>query len=89
MEIIIKQKIEFISRKYFNYKFYLFGSFLNNKKAYGDIDILILYKTPESIKSIRNDFQNIDSYETFHLMFLSNEEENEIKFVEKVNAIEI
>lgn len=89
MEIRIKQEIEFISRKYSNCKFYLFGSFLNIEKAYGDIDILILYETPESIKSIRNDFQNINSHEIFHLMFLSNEEENEIKFVEKVNAIEI
>jgi predicted nucleotidyltransferase len=89
MEINIKQEIKLISKKYSNYKFNLFGSFLNNEKVYGDIDILILYETPEFIKHIRNDFQNIDSHEIFHLMFLSNEEEKEIKFVEKVRAKEV
>jgi len=89
MEINLKEEIKLISDKYSNYKFYLFGSFLNNEKAYGDIDILILYATPEFIKSIRNDFQDINSYEIFHLMFLSNEEEKEINFAEKVKAKKI
>jgi len=89
MEIIIKHEIKAISRKHLAYKFYIFGSFLNNEKNYGDIDILILYESSESIKSIRNDFQNINSFEFFHLMFLSFDEEKEMKFVEKVNAEEL
>lgn len=89
MDIGINLAIEKISNKYAKYEFYLFGSFTNNEKKYGDIDILILYETTEFINSIRQEFQNIESYENFDLMFLSNEEEKEIKFVEKVNAKKI
>ncbi len=89
MEINIKHEIETISRKYSDHKFYLFGSFLTNKKTFGDIDILILYENTEFIKFIRRDFQNVKSYEIFHLMFLSFDEELEMNFIEKVNAEEI
>lgn len=89
MEINLIENIKNIAERYCNYKFYAFGSFMNNRICYADIDILILYESAEFIKSIRKDFLNVDSHEYFHLMFLSTEEEKEIKFIEKVAAIEI
>lgn len=89
MEVNLKQEIKAIADRYYDHDFFLFGSYLNNGKTYGDIDILIIYKTIDSMEQIRKDFQNINSYEIFHLMFLSSEEEEEIKFIEKVGAVDI
>ncbi|MCU0351451.1 MAG: hypothetical protein MUF43_11615 [Flavobacterium sp.] len=89
MEININSEIKRISVKYSNYAFYHFGSSTVTNKKCGDIDILIIYETPEYINSIRFDFKNIKTFEHFDLMFLSFDEEKELKFVEKVNAIKL
>ena len=59
MEININSEIKRISVKYSNYAFYHFGSSTVTNKKCGDIDILIIYETPEHINSIRYDFKNI------------------------------
>jgi|GEM_PF-3738962 len=89
MEININSEIKKISTKYSIYDFYLFGSFTVTEKKCGDIDILIIYKTTEHINSVRYDFKNINTFEHFDLMFLSIDEEKELKFVEKVKAIKL
>ena len=89
MEIKIYLEIKRISVKYSNYTFYHFGSSTVTNKRYGDIDILIIYETPKHINSIRYDFKNIKTFEHFDLMFLSFDEEKELKFVEKVKAIKL
>jgi predicted nucleotidyltransferase len=89
MEVNINSEIKRISAKYTNYIFYLFGSFIVTDKKCGDIDILIIYETTEHINSIRNDFKNITTFEHFDLMFLSFDEEKELKFIEKAKAIRL
>lgn len=89
MEININSEIRRISTKYTNYNFYLFGSFTVKDIEYGDIDVLIIYDTAKHINSVRSDFKNINTFENFDLMFLSLDEEKELKFVEKVKAIKL
>ncbi len=89
MGIDINSEIRRISTKYTNYDFYLFGSFTVKEIQYGDIDILIIYDTAKHINSIRSDFKNINTFEKFDLMFLNFDEEQELKFVEKVKAIKL
>ena len=60
MEININSEIKRISAKYTNYDFYLFGSFIVTDIKCGDVDILIIYDNTEHIKSVRNDFTNIN-----------------------------
>lgn len=87
MEIDIYIEIRKISTKYSNYEFYLFGSFTKRDGHYGDVDVLIIYDSFERINSVRFDFKNINTFENFDLMFLSIDEEKEMKFIEKVKAI--
>lgn len=89
MEININSEIKRISAKYTNYDFYLFGSFTVTGIKCGDVDVLIIYDTTEHINSVRYDFENINTFEHFDLMFLSLDEEQELKFVEKVKAIKL
>ncbi|AWH86326.1 hypothetical protein HYN59_14955 [Flavobacterium album] len=89
MEVNIINEIKTIAERYCDHSFFVFGSYITNGKTYGDIDILIIYKTIDHIEQIRRDFQKINSYEIFHLMFLSYEEEEEIKFIKKVEAVDI
>ena len=89
MEINIYSEIKRISTKYANYNFYLFGSFTVADIQCGDVDVLIIYDTTEYINSVRSDFKNINTFEHFDLMFLSLDEERELKFVEKVKAIKL
>lgn len=89
MKININSEIKRISAKYTNYDFYLFGSSTVKGKKCGDIDILIIYETPEHINSVRYDFKNINTFEHFDLMFLSFDEEKELNFVEKVKGLRL
>ncbi|VXB58008.1 conserved hypothetical protein [Flavobacterium sp. 9R] len=89
MKTYVNSEIRKISKQYSNYDFYLFGSFIENDIRYSDIDVLIIYDTMEQISSVRSDFKKIDTFEIFDLMFLSIDEEKEIKFVEKVKAVRI
>lgn len=89
MEININSEIRKISKDYANYDFYLFGSFIENGIRYGDIDVLIIYDTTNHIDSVRSYFQQINTFENFDLMFLSIDEEKEIKFIKKVKAVRI
>jgi len=71
-----------------NNKCYLFGSVLQeNKNLKSDIDILILYKNDTDPKIIRDQFDQILISFPIHIIFLTYEEEGELNFIERVNAI--
>jgi predicted nucleotidyltransferase len=67
---------------------YLFGSIIDeSRKLRNDIDILILYKNKSEPKIIREKLDPILTLFPLHIIFLTYEEEIELNFLQKVNAI--
>ncbi|MEJ5053678.1 nucleotidyltransferase domain-containing protein [Sphingobacterium sp. MYb382] len=71
-----------------NNKCYLFGSSLQeDKNLKSDIDILILYRNENEPKIIREKLDPILLSFPIHIIFLTYEEEVELNFSQRVNAI--
>lgn len=71
-----------------NNKCYLFGSSLQeDKNLKSDIDILILYRNENEPKIIREKLAPILLSFPIHIIFLTYEEEVELNFSQRVNAI--
>lgn len=67
---------------------YLFGSIIEEKKSLkSDIDILILYRNKNEPKIIREKLDQILMSFPIHIIFLTYEEEAELNFSQRVNAI--
>jgi len=69
-----------------NIRCYLFGSFLINKIGFSDIDLLIVYKSSKSLNSLKTDLEYFELKYPIDITFLSEEEEKELDFINKVNA---
>ncbi|WP_411810689.1 nucleotidyltransferase domain-containing protein [Chryseobacterium scophthalmum] len=71
-----------------NNKCYLFGSIIDeNRNLKNDIDILILYKNENEPKIIREKLDQILILFPIHIIFLTYEEEDELNFIQRVNAV--
>lgn len=67
---------------------YLFGSIIEeNRNLKSDIDILILYKDKNEPKNIREKLGQLLIEFPIHIIFLTYEEESELNFIQRVNAI--
>lgn len=89
MENILNSLISFL-KLLPNNKCYLFGSIIEkNKILKSDIDILILYKKENEPQIIRDKLDQILISFPIHIIFLTYEEEKELNFIERVNAISI
>jgi predicted nucleotidyltransferase len=71
-----------------NFEFYLFGSFVNNLN-YNDIDIIIIYSDYTELQKIKDVISQEFKAHLIHYTCFTKTEENELFFIEKVNAIKI
>lgn len=77
-----------LANKYKSVKIYLFGSFLNIS-AYKDIDILLIYQNYSTLYTLKNKITTEFHCELIHFTCLTLNEELELKFIDKINAVEI
>lgn len=89
MEMNILNKISELSERNPSIKIYLFGSSLQIGLFQSDIDLLIVYNRPEEPMILRMKLKKIINKLPIDLIFLTQEEERELDFINKVNAKEI
>ena len=68
---------------------FLFGSTLNGGTGAIDIDVLILYRTFTEVISIRKSLSAFLSTRPLHLLFLTYEEERELRFLCQERCVEL
>lgn len=81
---LLKSKIHIVASNSSEIDVYLFGSILNEKDIFKDIDILIIYDDPSQPPLIRKILSEIEL--PIHLLFLTREEENEFNFIHETEA---
>ena len=70
-------------------KWYIFGSLLNNKIYFNDIDILVIYENENDPVFIKSYLQDLNLSLPLHFVFMTIEEENEFQFIKMQKAIQI
>ena len=63
-------------------KWYIFGSFLQAPDQANDIDILIVYRSDDTADIVRREMREVATRLPIHLLFLSECEEAELRFVD-------
>ena len=72
-----------------NVDFYLFGSFLKRDALYSDVDILVIYHKEDDVELIRYALNDLSYKVPIDLCFMTSQEERELKFIIRTNAINI
>ena len=67
-------------------RWYLFGSALSTMKNFADIDIAVIGPCDEACRATRAALAGLAGRFPLHLMLLTQEESNELRFVECVGA---
>lgn len=70
-------------------RWYLFGSALTAKRPVGDIDLLVIYQTPDQPNRVRRQLSSLAATIPLHLVFMTEEESLEVEFVSETRAVEI
>lgn len=70
-------------------KWYLFGSCLNGDPKAKDIDILVVYSSPKSVKEIRKRIQPLELQRPMDIIYMSEDEERELSFIQSEFCVEI
>ena len=70
-------------------EWYLFGSYLLNPQLAKDIDLLIIYKSLDTTKIVRNKLSDLTLQAPLHLLLMHKDEEEELDFIKSQNAKEI
>lgn len=72
-----------------NLDLYLFGSILYNEKCYSDIDVLVIYNCFSELDVIKYEFAELSKKIPIDLYCMTPEEESELEFVKRTNAVKI
>ncbi|WP_028300050.1 nucleotidyltransferase domain-containing protein [Oceanospirillum beijerinckii] len=78
-----------LDRKGVNADFYIFGSILTKGALYSDVDILVIYHKDDDVQIIRYILNDLFYKIPVDLCFMTRQEERELKFIMRTNAINI
>src|SRR6478736_726871 len=70
-------------------KWYLFGSVARRAKLPIDVDLLIVYQNDSDVRELRKGLEPLSGSLPLHLLFLREDEENELQFIAEQRAMRI
>jgi hypothetical protein len=70
-------------------RWYFFGSITTTKRPVGDIDLLVICKSPAECTTVRTELALICGRFPIHVLLMTPSEEAEVKFIQSASAVEI
>lgn len=70
-------------------RIYIFGSVLNQTGICEDVDMLVIYKTPEDVSIFAEVFADASTKLPLHFICMTDTEEKELGFIDQQQAIDI